>query len=90
MRMIFDDSRCEWDDDKNQSNIEKHGVSFEEAEEVFYDINSIINTDIVHSHGEERFIVNRNQQKIAIAHRVLLRKTIHRKYSHNFCKNGHR
>jgi uncharacterized protein len=27
----------EWDPDKNQSNIEKHGVSFVEAVQVFFD-----------------------------------------------------
>ena len=27
----------EWDDDKAQTNIEKHGVTFEEAAEVFFD-----------------------------------------------------
>ena len=29
----------EWDENKNQINIEKHGISFEEAEGVFYDEN---------------------------------------------------
>jgi len=27
----------EWDEDKRQSNIQKHGVTFEEAAEVFFD-----------------------------------------------------
>ncbi|MBI1880474.1 MAG: BrnT family toxin [Chloroflexi bacterium] len=27
----------EWDEDKAQSNIQKHGVTFEEAAEVFFD-----------------------------------------------------
>jgi uncharacterized DUF497 family protein len=27
----------EWDADKAQSNLEKHGVTFEEAAEVFFD-----------------------------------------------------
>ncbi len=27
----------EWDENKAQSNIQKHGVSFEEATEVFFD-----------------------------------------------------
>ena len=27
----------EWDDDKAQSNIQKHGVTFEESAEVFFD-----------------------------------------------------
>jgi uncharacterized protein len=27
----------EWDNNKAQSNIEKHGVTFEEATEIFFD-----------------------------------------------------
>jgi uncharacterized DUF497 family protein len=28
-----------WDEDKNQENIKKHKISFQEAETVFYDLN---------------------------------------------------
>ena len=31
------DKEFEWDDDKANSNLQKHGVSFEEAAEVFFD-----------------------------------------------------
>ena len=31
--------RIIWDENKNQENIKKHHVSFEEAETVFYDPN---------------------------------------------------
>lgn len=39
MDIIFrlQDAVFEWDELKAQSNIEKHGVSFEEAAEVFFD-----------------------------------------------------
>jgi uncharacterized protein len=33
--------RFEWDDEKAISNLEKHGVSFGEATEVFYDPNAL-------------------------------------------------
>ena len=33
--------RFEWDEKKNRENQRKHGVSFEEAETVFYDENAI-------------------------------------------------
>lgn len=38
----------EWDDNKNQKNIEKHGIGFETAIEVFSDSNAIVqfNRDI--------------------------------------------
>jgi len=50
--------RFEWDDDKALSNIEKHdGVSFEEAESVFYDERAIEFYDEEHSVSENRFLM---------------------------------
>ena len=45
----------EWDENKNQDNIEKHKVSFEKAQEVFYDKKRIIIKDKKHSKKEDRF-----------------------------------
>ena len=45
----------EWDEDKNRENIEKHNVSFEIAQEAFYDENRIVLKDKKHSKKEERF-----------------------------------
>ena len=45
----------EWDEAKNISNQQKHGVSFEEATEAFFDENLIIDIDDVHSAVEKRF-----------------------------------
>ena len=39
------------------SNQKKHGVSFEEAETVFYDDDSVLFDDPDHSVGEERFLI---------------------------------
>ena len=47
----------EWDDNKNAINQKKHGVSFEEAETVFYDENALLISDPDHSMDEERFIL---------------------------------
>lgn len=47
----------EWDDEKNKANINKHGVSFEEARSVFYDDNAIEFFDDPHSDNEDRFIL---------------------------------
>jgi uncharacterized DUF497 family protein len=49
--------RFEWDDAKNTANQEKHGVSFEEAQELFTsgeDYLEIFDAD--HSDSEDRFI----------------------------------
>ena len=49
--------RFEWDENKNASNIRKHGVSFEEAKTVFYDECAVMIPDPDHSETEERFIL---------------------------------
>ena len=49
--------KFEWDENKNQTNIKKHGVSFEEASSVFNDPNTLILSDDVHSDVEDRFIL---------------------------------
>ncbi len=46
----------EWDHEKEQSNIEKHGVTFIEATTVFGDPLEITITDQDHSVGEYRFL----------------------------------
>ena len=48
----------EWDENKNQSNIKKHGISFEEASSVFYII-----SDEAHSENEERIWFLKRKQK---------------------------
>ena len=50
--MIF-----EWDEEKNQANIRKHRVSFEDAETVFDDKNAVYLYDESHSSYEDRFII---------------------------------
>ena len=49
--------RFEWDENKNSINKEKHQVSFEEAQTVFYDDNALVIDDPEHSKDEERFII---------------------------------
>lgn len=47
----------EWDINKATLNIKNHGVSFDEAVEVFYDPNAIHGFDTEHSEDEKRFYV---------------------------------
>lgn len=49
--------RFEWDPRKDVENQKKHGVSFEEAQSVFFDDNAIQFYDKDHSDQEERFIM---------------------------------
>jgi uncharacterized DUF497 family protein len=46
----------EWDPEKAKRNLNKHGISFEEAVTVFYDPLSATFEDPDHSVGEPRFI----------------------------------
>lgn len=47
----------DWDSTKATANIKKHGVSFEEAQSVFYDEFAIQFFDDDHSSDEERFLL---------------------------------
>jgi len=49
--------KFEWDEDKSRQNKKKHGVSFEEAQSVFYDERAIQYYDPDHSKDEDRFIM---------------------------------
>ena len=49
--------RFEWDANKAASNYLKHGVSFTEAIEVFYDPNAVEGYDSAHSDVEARFFI---------------------------------
>lgn len=44
----------EWDDEKAEANLDKHGVSFEEALTCFYDPEQIALYDPEHSEDEDR------------------------------------
>lgn len=43
----------EWDEPKNTANLKKHGISFEEAQTVFFDDNAIEFDDPDHSFEEK-------------------------------------
>lgn len=45
----------EWNDAKNISNIQKHKISFYEAQEAFFDPSRKILRDVKHSGAEKRY-----------------------------------
>ena len=49
--------RIEWDSAKADENIKKHGVSFEEAQTVFYDDFAVEFYDDTNSEWEDRFLL---------------------------------
>ena len=60
-----------WDESKNKKNQKKHGISFEEAETVFFDENGLSMHDPDHSVDEDRFVL------IGISERLRLLVVIH-------------
>ena len=56
----------EWDEEKNQANQRKQGISFEESTEIFrYPMYEIVNTRF--EYGEDRFIgIGRNSQMLIL------------------------
>lgn len=48
--------RFEWDGEKAESNLRKHGVAFDEAVTVFYDPLAATFDDPESSHGERRLV----------------------------------
>lgn len=49
--------RFEWDETKNKLNRSKHGIWFEEAQNVFDDSASRVFLDLTHSDEEDRFVI---------------------------------
>lgn len=52
----MENSGFEWDDEKAQSNLKKHGVSFDEAATIFNDPRIATISDPDNSEDEERYI----------------------------------
>jgi uncharacterized protein len=64
----------EWDARKAFSNIKKHGISFEQAAQVFLDSLAVTVFDEAHSENEERWLTlgqNTNGDLLVVAHSYL-------------------
>lgn len=59
-KVIFVKSRMdlvfEWDEEKNQINLERHGIDFDTAKYVFQDLYYVEMYDFEHSIDEERYV----------------------------------
>jgi uncharacterized DUF497 family protein len=58
--------RFEWNKLKAAANKRKHGVSFDEAQTIFYDDNAILFDDPDHSQSENRFIMLGMSYKLCV------------------------
>ena len=63
--------KFEWDPEKNDVNLKKHGVSFDEAETVFEDERAVTIYDEKHSYDEDRFKIigiSRKLRELTVCH----------------------
>jgi uncharacterized DUF497 family protein len=78
----------EWDEAKNQENIEKHHISFEEAQGSFYDKDRIIIKDKRHSKKEDRFFCIGNDGKGIVTVRFTMRNENIRIFGAGYWREG--
>ncbi len=63
--------KFEWDENKNQLNMRKHGINFRDAAYVFSDPFALNMPDNEHSDNEERWLLlgkNLNDQTLLVVH----------------------
>ena len=65
------DAAFEWDAEKAEANLQKHGVSFDQAATVFFDPLSLTIPDPLHSGEESRFVttgLSQQQSHLVVMH----------------------
>ena len=78
----------EWDEKKNSENINKHHISFEQAQYAFFDQKRVILNDVKHSDAESRyFCIGRIDEGIVTV-RFTMRKETIRIFGAGFWRTG--
>jgi uncharacterized DUF497 family protein len=80
----------EWDEAKAAANLEKHGVSFEEAQKAFLDRRRLLYRDLDHSEKEDRFFCVGMVEGEVITVRYTLRGKQIRIYGAGYWRTGRR
>ena len=78
----------EWDENKNTENIEKHKVSFEKAQDAFFDKKRIIIKDKKHSKKEARFFCIGNDGDGIVTVRFTIRNENIRIFGAGYWREG--
>ena len=73
----------EWEENKNQINQRKHGISFEEAQAVLEDEHAILFDDPDHSESEERFLLIGLDRKTRVCITSMHRKSLLSRHGRN-------
>ena len=67
--------RAEWDEEKSRANLDKHGLSFEDAWQVFAG-DTVTIPDLRYDYGEDRLItLGRLEGRVVVVHVARERKT---------------
>jgi uncharacterized protein len=78
----------EWDESKNAENRNKHQVSFEEAQEAFFDGDRLILADVKHSINEKRFFCIGKTMYGILTVRFTMRKRTIRIFGAGYWRKG--
>lgn len=84
----MDKTKFEWDLKKNEINIEKHGLSFFEAQKAFLDPNRVIAKDIEHSKTETRYFCFGKVNGEIITIRFVYKENIIRIFGAGYWRKG--
>ena len=63
----------EWDE-YNSAHIARHNVTPDEAEEVFSDSENVLDEDVEHSNGEQRFLIIGKTEQKRLLYQVFTRR----------------
>ena len=80
----------EWDKNKNDSNIEKHGIDFNDAKEIFNDKKRKISPDLRKNYGEDRWITIGKVVDTVMVVVYTIRNNVYRLISARYAKKKER
>ncbi|MDX2112328.1 MAG: BrnT family toxin [Alphaproteobacteria bacterium] len=80
--------RFEWDPAKDAANKRKHGVSFEQAKQAFYDQQRIMAEDVHHSQNEGRLFCYGRTQNGILTVRFTMRGDVVRIFGAAYWREG--
>lgn len=78
----------EWDEEKDNENQAKHGISFLTAQQAFLDPYRVIAEDITHSTGEERYYCMGRVGEGVLTVRFTYRSNVIRIYGAGYWRKG--
>lgn len=78
----------DWDPEKDLLNRAKHGVSFEEAQHAFLDVNRVIAEDLSHGETEKRYYCFGRTPKGILTVRFTYRNGVIRIYGAGYWRRG--